>query len=91
MTYINPTKHIDIDINTIQMQLDEPLTDLYIYRDFNRRKTTVYANDEIPVKLNIEKLAKRRLNITDYWNDILDVGFKIDKNTNTLRIIYETT
>ena len=89
MKPINPTKTIDIDINTIQMQLDEPLTDLYIYRDFNRMKTVVYANDEIPIKLNIEKLAKRRLDIKDYWNDILDVGFQIDKNTNTLRIVYE--
>ena len=90
MKPINPVKSIDIDINTIQMQLNEPLTDLYIYRDFNRKKTTVYANDEIPIKLNIEKLAKRRINIKDYWNEVLDVGFQIDKKSNTLRVIYET-
>ena len=81
------TKELIIGIDTIQMQSKEKIDQIYMYRDFNRKKTDVFINDEVPVKLNIEKLAKKRLNIKDYWNDVLDVFLKIENNN--LKIIYE--
>jgi hypothetical protein len=80
-------KELQLNLDTVEIQTNEPITDLYLYRDFNRRKTTVYVNDEIPVKLNVEKLAKKRLGIKNYWNDVIDIKLKIENNI--LKVIYE--
>ena len=76
-------------MSTINMQLHEPLTDLYIYMDFLRKKVTVFYNEEKPVKLNIEKLAKKRLGIKNFWVEVRDVKFSISKDKETLEINYE--
>ena len=63
------------------MQMSEDMTDLYAYMDFTKKKISVYYNDEKPLKLNIEKIAKKRLNVKDFWKDISDVRLLIDKET----------
>ena len=69
-----------IDLSTVSMQSSEPIKEIYCYRDFNRKKTEVFINDEIPIKLNIEKIAKKRLGIENYWKDVKDIFLKIENS-----------
>ena len=80
---------LQIPMSTINMQLQEPLTDLYLYMDFIHQKVMVFYNEERKINLNIEKLAKKRLNIKKFWQEIRDVKLKITKDKETLEIIYE--
>lgn len=76
-------------MSTINMQLDEPLTDLYIYMDFNSKRILPFYNNEKRLKLNIEKLAKKRLQIKNFWQEVQDVRFVISKDKETLEIHYD--
>jgi len=71
--------HLDLDINLINMQCtpDKDFT-IYGYMDFNRKKFETYINNEVPLKLNVEKLAKKRLNIKNFWKEVQDVKFIVD-------------
>lgn len=86
---MKPKKHVDLilNIDVITMQVDKP-ENLYMYMDYNNKKVSVFIDDEIPVKINIEKLAKKRLNIKDFWTDIIDVTLRPDYEKRELLIRY---
>jgi len=82
---------LDLDINLITMQCtpNDDFT-IYGYMDFKRKKFETYINDEVKLKLNVEKLAKKRLNIKDFWEDVQDVKFHVDFTKSEFSVIYYT-
>ena len=78
---------LNIDLITMQCKPDDNFQ-IYSYIDFNRKKLEVYVNDEQPIKINIEKLAKKRLNIKNFWDKVQDVKFQVDFTKEEFAAIY---
>jgi len=68
---------LNTDVITMQVNVGEDF-EIFSYMDFNRKKFLTYTGDEVPFKLNVEKLAKKRLNIKDFWKEVNDVKFIVD-------------
>jgi len=68
---------LSTDVITMQAKVDDDFH-IYSYMDFNRKKFLTYTGDEVPFKLNVEKLAKKRLSIKDFWANVIDVKFVVD-------------
>ena len=78
---------LNIDLITMQCKPDDNF-EIYSYMDFNRKKIEVFVNDEVPIKINVDKIAKKRLNIKNFWNEVQDVKFKVDFAKDELIVIY---
>ena len=75
------------DVITMQCKVDDDF-EIFAYMDFNRKKFLTYTNDEVPFKLNVEKLGKKKLNIKDFWKDVESVKFRIDFKTEEFILDY---
>jgi len=91
---LDPSKNQEIkqlvlntDVITMQCNVDENF-EIFAYMDFNRKKFLTYTNNEVPFKLNVEKLAKKRLNIKDFWKEVQDVRFKVNFEKNEFILDY---
>jgi len=78
---------LNIDLITMQCKPEEDF-EIYSYMDFNRKKIEVFVNDEVPIKINVDKIAKKRLNIKNFWNEVQDVKFKVDFAKDEFIVIY---
>ncbi len=80
-------KVLSLDLSTIAAQTTEPIEDIYVYMDHVHKRVLVHYNDEKALKLNIVKLGLKRLNIKDFWNEIIDVKITISDNFVVLTYI----
>jgi len=78
----------------------ESLSDLYIYKDANKRTLEVFINDETKIALNLEKIFIKKYSkmykfqSKRFFDSLIDVTFKLNKEKSTdsdinFEIIYE--
>jgi len=78
---------LNIDVLTMQCKVDDDFH-LYSYMDHNRKKFHTFYADEKVVKLNVEKLAKKRLGIKKFWEEVSDVRMYCDFGKEEFRLDY---
>lgn len=44
----------------VDLKLKEPLNDIYVYMDYNKKTIEPYYNDEIPLLLNLQKVFQKK-------------------------------
>jgi hypothetical protein len=80
-----------ITLNSDVLSMQCNVTDdfhLYSYMDFNTKKFVTMYDDEKVVKLNVEKLAKKRLQISKFWEEVQDVRFEVDFQKEEFKLHY---
>jgi hypothetical protein len=87
----------------LALEFKEPikdLSDLYIYKDSNKKTIEVYINDEIKIPLNLEKIFIKKYSkiykfqTKRFFDSLVDVTFKLNKDSSTkdeinFDIVYE--
>jgi len=77
------TLTLDSKIITDQCIVDEDFQ-LYSYMDHNTKTFKTFYNDELPIKLNIEKIAKKKMNIKNFFKEVDDVRMKLNLEAEKL-------
>ena len=89
------TVTIPIERDTIDMQCNG-LTDLFIYLDSVKNTVQLYCSDqkseEKRIQINFIKIAKKYDFVKsdkDFWNRIIDIRIKLNKEKTKYDLIYE--
>lgn len=90
-------KKVSIFKSLADLKLKEPVEEVYVYMDHNKRTIEPYYNDEIKLPLNIGKLLMKAFpnqtikpkKIFDYLNDIT-IHYYPEKQPDNLVITFYT-
>jgi len=80
-------KEIVIELDIKNVKVNEEVNEIYVYDDHNKRKFSVYYNDEYKLPINVEKLFLKRYGKIKNFYDIIE-DIKINYNKNIFIIYY---
>jgi len=73
------------------LKLNEEITEdslIYIYKDSNTQKYSIFYHDELKFPLNLEKLYRKNTKEKFRFSEIEDINVKLNFKENLIRIEY---
>jgi hypothetical protein len=84
-----PEKNIEVFLKIDSLNLNEEITDLYVYQDNIKSEYQIYYNDEKKFPLNLEKAFwKKYGKVKNYFNIVKDIKSEFNYKENLIRITF---